>query len=145
MTWTSKTVETVLSYPKAIMTFRIGSGVAGRKIIDAVCDIIEENRVINSEIALVEEHYYRDEEIYFVIGRQSMYPYEDLIITVNDASGFTDLIHPIKDYMCIQVVSHHWRGEKYPIGYGDQKVVDACRKFRDQLFIRLETQSQPGE
>lgn len=144
MTWTSQTVETVLAYPKAIMTLHIPADIDGRRIIDAVRDSIEENKASNPETVLVEEHYYRDEEIYFVIGQQSMYPYKDLILAVDDAKGFTHFIRPTKSYKCIHVVSHHWRGEKYAVGYSDQQVVDACRHFRDQLRDRLNRPSQPG-
>ncbi|MEK7648695.1 MAG: hypothetical protein AAB400_02120 [Patescibacteria group bacterium] len=145
MTWTIQTIETVLSYPKAVMTLEIPGGASGRKIIDAARDSIEENKQANQSVDLVEEYYYRDDDILFVFGQQSLCPYEDIILAVDAGRDFTHLILPEGGYTRVRVISHEWPSRKLAVGYGDEQIAEACRHFRDQLASRLNIPSQPGE
>lgn len=138
-------METVLSYPKAIMTLEIPDGVNGQQIIDAAHAVVERNKMSHSEVGLVKDPYYRDDDVYFILGQDSKAPYEDLILSVVEAGSFTNLIHPEGGYTWVRVVSHHWPSRKYAVGYDDTQVVDACRQFRDELGKLLGTTSQPGE
>ncbi len=146
MNWTSETV-TVFAYPKAIMTLEIPSGVSGQQIIDAARAVVEKNQKANPEIKFATADYYRDDDTCFVVGQQSMYPYHDLVLSVEDAptGNLTHLINPKGGYIFLRVESNRWNGEKYPVGYQDRDHVDSCKYFRDELGKLLNAPTQPGE
>ncbi len=146
MNWTSQTVETVLSYPKAVMTLKIPQGVSGQQIIDAAHAVVKKNRA-NLETQFVIDNYYRDDDVCLIVGRQSMDPSRDLVLSVRDAAtgNPTHLINPQGGYIFLRVESCQWEGRKYAINSGDHRIVESCRHFRDELGKLLNAPSQPGE
>jgi hypothetical protein len=72
-----------------------------------------------------------DQGSVYQIGRNSGYPYEDLVIGVGPNA--TPEVSMSEVYSEVYVLSWDHPGEKYLVGYTDDSIVDTVRNFRDEL------------
>jgi hypothetical protein len=98
--------------------------VTGQQIIDAVKAVAQEPYV---------ERDYVDGENVFVVGQQSGYPYEHLIVTADGSCN----INPAKVYEAVTVMEHSWGGMVFAIGYGRDDVINAVKDFAQKLRQQL--------
>jgi hypothetical protein len=78
--------------------------------------------------------YGRDDRTLLQVGHNSKYPYEDLVVLVEDEDG---LIDPDRKYVAAVVQSCEWGGSKYAVGFENESIINSVRSFSQALEKKL--------
>lgn len=115
--------------PMAIFSIKLLQEVTGKKIIELVEKVCEENYG-----GFVQRRRVIDDQNYYLVGQESRSPYKYLLIAVEKDEVW---INKEKQYNTIKVISHNWGGMVHAIGYDDSAIIESCREFRDLLKKEL--------
>lgn len=117
-----------MSKPLAVVTVEFTQPVKGSKLIAAVRTLSESDDHHYGTSFWHEQAF--DNGDVFVIGQFSKYPYDQILVApAREIKG----VRPDETYGKVEVMSHQWPANYFPVGYEDASVINSVRSFAKKL------------
>lgn len=119
-----------MDLPIATESVTLPPGTRGQDIVNAVREL--------SGAEFYNRLFYRSGKEVFLIGKNSHYPYEGMVIAHENGNTLLIDLHATYENVPIAVANIDWPdGMKYAVNHSDKQVIEAVKKFAAELQAKL--------